>query len=153
MILPFLRSYPPNYWKWEKKQALFCVSNIDKSGSITLHLADFLLNNLKNFDDKGELNHQISISYDSVALLGNLIGDLSNQRRLTMKNALKPEYQVLCLSSTEIPHSPYLFGEDIGKQKSKHIISPCDLVLQFFLSTVSTHTQHSQDKSIKSSHY
>ena len=56
------------------------------------------------------------MSYDSVALLGHLIGDLSHQRRLTMKNALKPEYQALCLSSTEISHSPYLFGEDIGKR-------------------------------------
>ena len=56
------------------------------------------------------------MSYDSIALLGHLIGDLSNQRRITMKNALKPEYQTLCSSSTEIAHSPYLFGEDIGKQ-------------------------------------
>ena len=33
-----------------------------------------------------------------------------------MKNALKPEQQALCLSSTEIPLSIYLCGECIGKQ-------------------------------------
>ena len=90
--------------KWEKKQADLRLSNMQlmltKVGCITLQMADFLLKNLINFDDNGELNHHISMSYDSVALLGYLIGDLSNQRRLTMKNALKSEYQALCLSST-----------------------------------------------------
>ena len=89
---------------------------LTKVGCITLQMADFMLKNAKNFDDKSEINSQISMSYDSIALLGHLIGDLSNQRRLTMKNALKPEYQTLCSSSTEIAHSPYLFGEAIGKQ-------------------------------------
>ena len=56
------------------------------------------------------------MAYDSIALLGHLIGDISNQRCLTMTNALKPEYRTLCISSTEIPHLPYLFGEDMGKQ-------------------------------------
>ena len=92
---------------------------LTKVGCITLQMADFLLNNLKNFDDKGELNHHISMSYDSVALLGHLIGDLSNQRRLTMKNALKPEYQALCLSSMEIPHSPYLLVKILGNKYRK----------------------------------
>ena len=106
--------------KWDKKQADLRLSNMQqtlkKVGCITLQMADFMLKNAKNFDDKSEINNQILMSYDSIALLGHLIGDLSNQRRLTMKNALKPEYQTLCSSSTEIAHSPYLFGEDIGKQ-------------------------------------
>eukprot|EP00112_Aurelia_sp_Birch-Aquarium-sp1_P021700 Seg5905.2 transcript_id=Seg5905.2/GoldUCD/mRNA.D3Y31 product="hypothetical protein" protein_id=Seg5905.2/GoldUCD/D3Y31 len=106
--------------KWEKKQADLRLSNMQqtltKVGCITLQMTDFMLKNVKNFDDKSEINNQISKSYDSVALLGHLIGDLSNQRRLTMKNALKPEYQTLCSPSTEIAHSPHLFGEDIGKQ-------------------------------------
>ena len=106
--------------KWDKKQADLRLSNMQqtltKVGCITLQMADFMLKNAKNFEDKNEINSQISMSYDSIALLGHLIGDLSNQRRLTMKNALKPEYQTLCSSSTEIAHLPYLFGEDIGKQ-------------------------------------
>ena len=70
---------------------------LTKVGCITLQMADFMLKDAKNFDDKSEINSQISMSYDSIALLGHLIGDLSNQRRLTMKNALKPEYQTLNL--------------------------------------------------------
>ena len=106
--------------KWDKKQADLRLSNMQqtltKVGCITLQMADFMLKNAKNFEDKNEINSQILMSYDSIALLGHLIGDLSNQRRLTMKNALKPEYQTLRSSSTEIAHLPYLFGEDIGKQ-------------------------------------
>ena len=50
-----------------------------------------MLKIIKNFDDKNEKNQHISKYFDSIALLRHLIGDISNQRRHTMKNALKLE--------------------------------------------------------------
>eukprot|EP00794_Sanderia_malayensis_P001658 gene1658-1847_t len=89
---------------------------VTKVGCLTLQTADFLLKNKSLFEKETEVNEHITCSYPAIALLGNLIADLSNLRRISLKSGLRPEYQGLCSYSNELPHSEYLFGKDIGKK-------------------------------------
>ena len=80
-----------------------------------LQTTDFLLIEASS-SQREEINKYVSQSVDAIALLGHLTGNISSLRRSTMRPLLRPEYQPLCSSITEIPRGPYLFGEDLNKQ-------------------------------------
>ena len=106
--------------KYTKKQDDLRLANMQqvlrKVACIMSQTTDFLLAQASSSPNHEEFNKHISQSVDAFALLGHLTGNISSLRRSTMKPLLKPDYQALCSSLTEIPHGPYLFGDDLNKQ-------------------------------------
>ena len=58
-------------------------------------------------------NTMISNAVKYISLLGNVNSDLLNLRREQIRPVLKSEFVALC--STDIPASPWLFGDDLGR--------------------------------------
>ena len=106
--------------RYDKKQEDLRLANMQqvlrKVAFILSQTTDFLLAQASSSQNREEFNKHISQSVDAFALLGHLTGNISSLRRSTMKPLLKPEYQALCSSITEIPYGPYLFGDDLNKQ-------------------------------------
>ena len=69
--------------------------------------------------DQTLITEKASKSVDAIALLGQLVSNISSLRRSTIKPLLNPAFQALCSYSTDIPHGPLLLGENLSKQVNK----------------------------------
>lgn len=77
-----------------------------------LQLTNSLMGTVQQVDTKLVLAQAI----DSVALLGHVNHNLSQQRRDHIRPALRAEYVSICSSSTDTSDSKYLFGDDLPKR-------------------------------------